>query len=53
MAKSKEQPIEPIEDKVVEEHDDFVTRKLKAINNMEKPEKAERLASRVLRKARK
>lgn len=53
MAKGKTKPVEPIEEKVVEEqYDDFLTRKLKAINNMEKPAKAERLASRLLMKAR-
>lgn len=52
MAKEKAKPIEPIEEAVVEEHEDFVSRKLKAINNMQKPAKAERLANRVLRKAR-
>ena len=55
MAKSKEQPTEPIEVKeeaVVEEHEDFVTRKLKVINTMQKPAKAQRLADRLLRKAR-
>ena len=59
-SKSKEKPVEPIEEAVVEEKvqekevkcDSFVERKLKAINNMQKPAKAERLASRLLRKAR-
>ena len=53
--KSKDKPVEPIEVKeeaVVEAHDDYITRKLKAINNMSKPAKAERLAHRLLRKAR-
>ena len=51
MAKDKK--VESVEPKVVEEqHEDFLTRKLKAVNNMEKPAKAERLASRLLRKAR-
>ena len=53
MAKNKEQLVEPIEEVVVEEHEDFVSRKLKAINAMQKPEKAQRLANRLLRKARK
>lgn len=60
MAKSKEKPVEPIEEVVVEEvveeahvdHETFVERKLKAINAMEKPAKAQRLANRLLRKAR-
>lgn len=34
------------------DHEDFVTRKLKAINAMQKPLKAEKSASRLLRKAR-
>ena len=53
--KSKAKPVEPIEEVVeekVEKHDGFVERKLKAINNMQKPAKAEKLASRLLRKAR-
>lgn len=56
MAKGKDKPIEPIEEvkeeSVVEAHDDFVSRKLKAINNMQKPAKAQRVADRLLRKAR-
>lgn len=53
MANKKEQPVESVEAEVVErKHEDFVSRKLKAINNMQKPAKAERLASRLLRKAR-
>lgn len=57
MAKGKDKPIEPIEEAVKEEavveaHEDFVSRKLKAINNMQKPAKAQRLANRLLRKAR-
>lgn len=54
MAKEKtEKPAEPIEEVVVKkQHDDFLTRKLKAVNNMTKPAKAERSASRLLRKAR-
>lgn len=52
MAKEKKvEVVEPIEE-VVEKHEDFLSRKLKAVNNMEKPEKAERLAHRLLRKAR-
>ena len=58
MAKKKEEVIEPIE--VVEEvaevsvnSDAFIERKLKAINSMEKPLKAQRVANRLLRKARK
>ena len=54
MAKSsKDKPIEPIEEEViVEAHADFVSRKLKAINMMQKPAKAQILADRLLRKAR-
>ncbi|MEE0897594.1 MAG: hypothetical protein U0L88_08205 [Acutalibacteraceae bacterium] len=52
MAKEKKaESAEPIA-VVEEQHEDFVTRKLKAINNMTKPAKAEKLASRLLRKAR-
>lgn len=51
MAKKVEQP-EVKEEAVVEKHEDFVARKLKAINNMQKPAKAQRLANRLLRKAR-
>ena len=51
---AKEKKVEVIEPKeaIVEEHEDFVTRKLKAINKMEKPAQAEKLAHRLLRKAR-
>jgi len=60
MAKAKEKSAKPIEvEEKVEEiaveeapHESFVERKLKAINSMEKPEKAQRLANRLLRKAR-
>lgn len=59
MAKAKEKSVKPIEENIVEEiaieeapHESFVERKLKAINSMEKPEKAQRLANRLLRKAR-
>ena len=57
MAKGKEKPVEPIEEVkeeavVAEEHDDYIARKLKAINGMSKPEKAQRAANRLLRKAR-
>lgn len=60
MAKAKEKSVKPIEveekvEEIVEEkapHESFVERKLKAINSMEKPEKAQRLANRLLRKAR-
>ena len=54
MAKnSKDKPIEPIEkEAVVEANEDFVARKLKAINSMQKPAKARILADRLLRKAR-
>lgn len=54
MAKEKKvESIEPIEEEVVEKlYEDFLTRKLKAVNNMTKPAKAEKLASRLLRKAR-
>ena len=52
MAKEKKtESVEPIE-VVEEQHEDFLSRKLKAINNMEKPAKAEKLAVRLLRKAR-
>ena len=57
--KKKVESIEPIEEAVVEEevkvendHEAFIDRKLKAINAMQKPAKAARLANRVLRKAR-
>jgi len=59
MAKKKsEEVIEPIAEEVVEEVKDdtadkteeFIARKLKAINRMENPAKAKRLADRVLRK---
>lgn len=61
MAKAKGKEALPIEEKVeaVEEvkeqpkGEDFLARKLKAINMMEKPAKAQRLANRLLRKARK
>ncbi len=50
---AKEKKVESAEPKIVEEqHEDFVSRKLKAINDMQKPSKAEKLASRLLRKAR-
>lgn len=50
---AKEKKVESVEPIVVEEkHEDFFSRKLKAINNMQKPSKAEKLASRLLRKAR-
>lgn len=64
MAKRKHEPDEEsmaVEEVVVEEtvetepvadHDDFVTRTLKAINRMENSAKAERLANRLLRKRR-
>lgn len=58
MAKAKKaEPIEPIEAveeevKVESDHEAFINRKLKAINAMQKPAKAEKLANRVLRKAR-
>ena len=52
MAKEKKvEVVEPIEEAVVE-HASFVERKLKAINEMQKPAKAEKLANRLLRKAR-
>ena len=52
MAKEKKvESVEPIET-VEEKHEDFFSRKLKAINEMQKPSKAEKLASRLLRKAR-
>ena len=50
---AKEKKVESVEPKVVEEqHEDFLSRKLKAVNNMQKPAKAERVAHRLLRKAR-
>lgn len=50
---AKEKKAEAVEPKVIEEqHEDFLSRKLKAVNKMEKPAKAEKLASRLLRKAR-
>lgn len=55
MAKDKDKSVEPtVVEKKVEEvaHETFLERKLKAINNMSKPAKAEKLASRLLRKAR-
>ena len=52
MAKEKKvESVEPIA-VVEEQHEDFLSRKLKAINDMQKPAKAERLAIRLLRKAR-
>ena len=67
MAKKETKPIEAeeIKEEVIEEEaveetpteetnvDAFVERTLKAINKMSKPAKAERLAHRLLRKARK
>ena len=59
MAKKKsEEVIEPIAEEVVEEvkedttdkTEEFIARKLRAINRMENPAKARRLADRVLRK---
>lgn len=61
MAKKKsEEVIEPIAEEVVEveetveetadKTEEFIARKLKAINRMENPAKAKRLADRVLRK---
>ena len=58
MAKAKAKPVEPIEEVAVEEaveevkHPTFVERKLKAINAMENPAKAQTLANRLLRKTR-
>ena len=55
MAKEKKvEPVEPKEEAIDEEvqHESFLDRKLKAINEMQKPAKAERLASRLFRKAR-
>lgn len=53
MAKEKKTVSEPIEEEVVvKTHPDFVSRSLKAINSMQKPAKAQRLANRLLRKAR-
>lgn len=62
MAKEKKveavEPVETVElyaepiDKSKAAAEDFVARKLKAINSMEKPMKAQRLANRLLRKAR-
>ena len=61
MAKKKsEEVIEPVAEEVVEveetveetadKTEEFIARKLKAINRMENPAKAKRLADRVLRK---
>ena len=61
MAKKKsEEVIEPIAEEVVEveetkvdtadKTEEFIARKLRAINRMENPAKAKRLADRVLRK---
>lgn len=58
MAKAKAKPTEPIEEvkeevKVEEpKYPTFVERKLKAINTMQNPAKAQTLANRLLRKAR-
>lgn len=58
MAKAKAKPVEPVEEvkeeaKVEEpKHPTFVERKLKAINTMQNPAKAQTLANRLLRKAR-
>lgn len=64
MAKHKEKPIEEPEvtEEVIEEvvepvveepkGEDFIMRTLKAINQMQNPVKAERLANRLLRKRR-
>lgn len=64
MAKHKEKPVEEpmvaeeMTEEVVEvaveepKADDFVMRTLKAINKMENPVKAEKLANRLLRKRR-
>lgn len=54
MAKEKKTVSEePVEEVVVAaQHPDFVSRSLKAINSMQKPAKAQRLANRLLRKAR-
>lgn len=63
MAKSKsksvEPKVEPIAEEIVAEavteevpHASFIERKLKAINAMENPAKAQTLANRLLRKAR-
>ena len=50
---AKEKKVESVEPTAIEEqHEDFLSRKLKAVNKMEKPAKAEKLASRLLRKAR-
>ena len=51
---AKEKKVE-VTESIVEEkikHETFLERKLKAVNEMQKPEKAERLAHRLLRKAR-
>ena len=55
MAKEKKmESVEPKEEVIVEEvqHASFLDRKLKAINEMQKPAKAEKLANRLFRKAR-
>ena len=60
MAKDKSKPVEPevVEEKAEEtvkeaktdNSDAFIARTLRAINKMENPAKAERLANRLLRK---
>lgn len=53
--KDKDKAVKPIKAEAKAEpaeHEDFVSRKLKAINRMMKPAKAERVAHRLLRKAR-
>lgn len=53
MAKEKKvESVEPIEVKEGVKAETFVERKLKAINEMQKPMKAQRVAHRLLRKAR-
>lgn len=55
MGNKNNKAVEPVEAEVkaeVAEHEDFVSRKLKAVNRMVKPAKAERVAHRLLRKAR-
>lgn len=55
MGNKNNKAVEPVEAEVkaeVAEHEDFVSRRLKAVNRMMKPAKAERVAHRLLRKAR-
>lgn len=48
MAKEKETAVEAVVDTAKKDMEDFIARKLKAINEMESPAKARRAAVRVL-----